>query len=125
MTTQFNAIAEVIAVYFDGLYYSDTTRLRQAFHPRAHYVCATDGEWLFREMEEYFTVVDNRPSPASRSERRTDRIRSIEFAGPETARACVNCSIGDRFFTDFLTLVLHEDRWQIISKVFHHEQLRS
>lgn len=123
MSEQYNAVADVIAVYFDGLYYSDTVRLRQAFHPKAHYVCVTGGEWLFREMDEYFAVVDNRPSPASRGELRTDRIRSIEFAGPETARACVNCSIGDRFFTDFLTLVLQAGRWQIISKVFHHDPL--
>ena len=123
MTAPFEAVAAVVQTYFDGLHHSDTARLRQAFHPRAHYVCATDGELLHRTMEEYFRVVENRPSPASRGERRTDRIRSIELAGPVTARTCVNCSIGEKYFTDFLTLVLVDGRWQIISKVFHHEPL--
>lgn len=123
MTTQFDAVAETIALYFDGLFNSDTAKLRQAFHPKAQYACATDGELLYRTMDEYFPVVDNRPSPASRGEPRSDRIQSIEFAGTVTARACVNCSIGEKYFTDFLTFVFVDGRWQIMSKVFHHEPL--
>jgi len=34
------------------------------------------------------------------------------------------CSIGPKFFTDFLTLIRTDNRWQIISKVFHFD-LRS
>lgn len=124
MGAPLNAIEAVISTYFDGLFNSDTTRLRQVFHPKAQYACATDGELLYRTMEEYFLVVDKRPSPASRGELRTDMIQSIEFAGPVTARACVNCSIGEKYFTDFLTFVFVDDRWQIMSKVFHHEPLR-
>ena len=123
MSSQFQAVTEVISVYFDGLFNSDTTKLRQAFHPKAQYACATEGELLYRTMDEYFPVVDKRPSPASRGEQRTDRIRSIEFAGPVTARACVNCSIGEKYFTDFLTLVFIDGRWQIMSKIFHHDPL--
>jgi hypothetical protein len=123
MDAQLTAIAEVLSIYFDGLFHSDTARLRQVFHPKAQYVCATDGDLLYRTMDEYFPVVDARPSPASRGEARRDRIRSIEFAGPVTARACVNCAIGEKFFTDFLTFVFVDGHWQIMSKVFHHEPL--
>lgn len=117
----FEAVAGVIADYFDGLYRSDTKRLARVFHPKAQYVCATDGTLLYRSMEEYFPVVDARPSPASRGEERADRILSIEFAGPVTARATLNCAIGDKFFTDWLTFIKLDGRWQVISKVFHHE----
>src|SRR3546814_9382497 len=72
-------------------------------------------------MAEYFPIVDARPSPASRGEPRNDRIVSIEFAGPVTAFARVECSIGARFFTDLLALILVGGRWQIISKVFHFD----
>jgi hypothetical protein len=58
---------------------------------------------------------------ASRSETRSDRIVSIEFAGPVTAFAKLNCVIGLKHFTDFLTLVKLDGRWQIISKVFHFD----
>jgi hypothetical protein len=40
------------------------------------------------------------------------------------AFARVNCAIDEKYFTDFLTLILVDGRWQIISKVFHYD-LRS
>lgn len=122
MDDDYRAIAAVMTDYFDGLYYSDTDRLARVFHPLAQYVCATDGSLLYRTMGEYFPIVAARPSPASRGEVRQDRILSIEFAGPVTARAVLNCAMGDRFFTDWLTLVRLDGRWQVISKVFHYVQ---
>ena len=107
--------------YFDGLHHSDTVRLRRAFHPAALYACATDGSLLLRTMDEYFPVVDARPSPASRGEPRHDRIVSIEFAGPVTAFARVECAIAPKAFVDFLILVRLDGRWRILSKVFHYE----
>jgi len=119
---KFIAVTKVISNYFDGLYNSDISMLENVFHPQAHYVCATDGIILHLGMDEYFPIVDKRPSPASRAEKRTDRILSIEFTGAVTARARVECSIGVKFFTDFLTLIFVDKKWQIISKVFHYEQ---
>ena len=121
MTTAEVDIAAVLTTYFDGLYHSDTQRLRTVFHPKAICACATDGSLLHLTMDEYFPVVDKRPSPASRNEPRRDRIVSIEFAGPVTAIARVECAIGPKFFTDLLTLVRLDGRWQIISKVFHYD----
>lgn len=121
MGTNFAAVAAVLGRYFDGLYKSDTELLRSVFHPKAHYVCATDGTLVHLGMDEYFPIVDQRPSPASRNEVRADRIVAIEFAGPVTAFARVECAIGAKFFSDLLTLVFVEDRWQIISKVFHFD----
>lgn len=115
------AIAEVLQLYFDGLYHSDTARLGQVFHPNALYACATEGALLHLGMQNYFPIVDKRPSPASRGEPRRDRIISIEFAGPVTAIARVECAIGPKFFTDLLTLVHLDGRWQIIAKVFHFD----
>jgi hypothetical protein len=114
-------VADVLSMYFDGLYHSDTKRLRRVFHPRAQYVCATEGTLTHLAMEEYFPVVDQRPSPASRGEARADDIVSIEFAGPVTAFARVHCAIGPKYFTDLLTLIRIDGRWQIISKVFHFD----
>lgn len=114
-------VARVLADYFDGLYHGDTTILRRVFHPAAQYACATAGTLLQLRMDEYFPIVDARPSPASRGEARTDRIVSIEFAGPVTALARVECSIAPKAFTDFLTLVKLDGRWQILAKVFHYE----
>ncbi len=112
-------IEQVLQDYFDGLYHCDTDRIARVFHPRAIYATADDGEALLhRTMEEYFPVVDARESPASRNETRRDSIDAIDLAGANTAHARVRCSIGARDFTDFLSLVRTDGRWQIISKVF-------
>ncbi len=121
MTSPFDAVITVLKDYFEGLYRSDTQILRRVFHPAALYASATDGALLTLRMDEYFPMVDQRPSPASRGEHRTDRILAIEFAGPVTALARVECSIRPKHFTDLLTLIRVDGRWQIISKVFHYE----
>lgn len=121
METAYPDIIAVLNRYFDGLYLSDTNILATVFHPSAHYFCATDGKLLHLDMQQYFPVVDQRPSPASRHEIRRDRIISLEIAGPVTAFARVECAVGPKFFTDFLSLVKLDGRWQIISKVFHYE----
>ena len=117
----FDEVVRVLGEYFDGLHHSDTKRLRRVFHPQAHYFCATDGTLLHLDMDHYFPVVDQRSSPASQGHARTDRILSIEFAGPVTAFARVECSIPPKDFIDLLTLVKLEGRWQIVSKVFHYD----
>lgn len=117
----FAAVADALVDYFDGLYFSDTARLGRIFHPQATYACATEGKLLHLTMQEYFPIVDKRPSPASRGEQRVDRIVSIEFAGPVTAFVRLHCAIGAKLFTDLLTLIHVDGRWQIISKVFHFD----
>lgn len=120
-TGSFAEITAVMADYFDGLYFSDTDRLGRAFHPDAQYVCASDGTLTRLSMAEYFPIVQARPSPASRSEPRADRIISVEFAGPVTAVVRAECAIGQKRFTDFLTFIRLDDEWRIIAKVFHFD----
>ena len=121
MSGSFVEVAAVVNDYFEGLYRSDSTILRKVFHPSALYACASDGTLLTLRMDEYFPIIDKRPSPASRNDPRTDRIISIEFAGPVTALARVECSILPKHFIDLLTLICLDGRWQIISKVFHFD----
>ncbi len=111
----------ILQEYFDGLYHGDIDQLSRVFHPQAIYASATGGELVHRTMDEYFRIVDARPSPASNLETRHDRVVSIELVGPVTAVARVECSIGPKRFDDVLTLVRIDDRWQIIAKVFHYE----
>ncbi len=115
------AVTEVLQLYFMGLYHSDVNLLGQALHPRAIYATATGGELTYRTMDEYLPIVAARPSPHSRGESRRDAVESIEFAGAAHAFARVRCSIGKKDFTDLLTLVFDDQRWQILSKVFHYD----
>jgi Putative lumazine-binding len=117
----FAAIHSVLQLYFDGLYHSDTRRLAQVFHPQALYATAVGDEPIVWRMDEYFPVVDARPAPAASGQTRTDRVLSIELIGPVTALAKLQCSIGPKHFTDLLTLIHVDGRWQVISKVFHYD----
>lgn len=113
-----NAIESQLQLYFDGLYHSDTQRLRQVFHPQAIYACVVDGHLLHYTMDQYFPIVDQRPSPASRAQPRQDRIVSIEILGTNTAMARVECAIAPKQFQDVLSFLYLDGRWQIIAKVF-------
>ncbi len=119
-TSETTAVATVIERYFDGLHHSNTAILATVFHPQAHYFCATDGSLLHLDMTQYLPVVEKRPSPASQGHLRTDRIVSVEFAGPVTVFVKAECSIPPKAFIDFLTLVKLEGDWRIVSKVFHY-----
>ena len=113
-----NAIESQLQLYFDGLYHSDTQRLRQVFHPQAIYACVVDGQLLHYTMDQYFPIVDQRPSPASRAQQRQDRVISIEILGATTAVARVECAVAPKQFQDVLSFLYLDGRWQIMAKVF-------
>jgi hypothetical protein len=64
-------------------------------------------------------MVEGRKSAKANGSERRDRIVSIDFSGPGTAFAKVECQIPPRYFTDYLTLLKTDGRWQVISKSFH------
>ena len=121
LAAPFAAVTALLSDYFDGIYFSDTSILRRVFHPDALYACPTGGTLLQLGMSDYFAVVDKRPAPGKLGQQRQDRIVSIDFAGPGLAIARVECAILPKRFTDLLTLVHLDGRWQIMSKVFHFE----
>ena len=118
MTSPFDAVSATLQIYFDALHFCDLSKLEVAFHPKAVYATADATPPLIRDMKTYFAVVAEREPPAARKEQRRDAVDAIEFAGANTAFARVRCSIADRDFVDFLTLIRVEGRWRIIAKVF-------
>ena len=76
-------------------------------------------------MDDYFPVVAQRVSPASRDEPRRDVIEAIQFAGQNTAFARLRCSIGTKDFIDFLTIVRTDGEWKIMAKIFHMTERES
>lgn len=65
------AISRLMESYFDGLYHADSTILRGVFHPHLAYVCATEGDELYLDLETYMARVDKREPPARRGNRET------------------------------------------------------
>ena len=113
-------VEQVLQTYFDGLYEGDTHKLGAAFHPMSHlYSVGADGKAADFPRADWFKMVQGRPSAKSKGSERRDRIVSIDFSGPGTAFAKVECQLPPSYFTDYLTLVKADGRWQVISKTFH------
>lgn len=120
---EYQQICKLLERYFDALYECDSEKLSQVLHERALYACLEKGKLLSRTMQEYFSIVDHRVSPKEKNERRRDKVISIDLGNKTTALAKVNCSIGEKFYTDYLSLLKIDNRWWIISKIFDYKIL--
>ncbi len=117
-------ILPVIQTYLDGLYEGDTAKLAQAFHPAAHLFCTTGNTLVDVDQQQWYALVNSRPSPKAKGQSREhDRILMLDITGPNTALVKLNCAILPRLFTDYLSFVLLDGRWQIISKTYHFETI--
>ncbi len=113
--------AEVVALmetYFEGLHRADSAMLRNVFHPRLAYICATDGDELYLDLNTYMARVDGRESPAKRGEPRGEAILEVTFGSDRIARVTAKMSMMGRDYLDFLTLVPHGGSWRIVAKAF-------
>lgn len=112
------AIEAVIQTYLDGLYEGDTDKLARVFHPASALAHDMGGELKVVPRDEWLDAVRNRPTPVSQGLARHDEILQIDEAGPTTAFVKVKCAILPRFFTDYLSLLKIDGRWQVAQKVF-------
>jgi hypothetical protein len=118
MAGEIEAVEKVVWTYLDGLYEGDTGKLAQAFHEVSHLYSVSDGGVADLPREKWFEFVKGRASPKSKGLKRTDRIVSVDFSGPETAFVKVECSIHPRYFTDYLTLLKLNGGWKVVSKTY-------
>src|SRR5690606_41843258 len=70
VTKDAEAISLLLMQYFDGLFYCDSTRLREVLHPSALYATVIENKLRQLTMEEYWPIVDARVAPALRGEAR-------------------------------------------------------
>ncbi len=116
-----NDHAEIVAAlvpYFDGFYEGDTEKLKSIFHPSCHLYCATHSPMTDFDMETVYGRVAGRTKPSERGDPREDGIITIDQSAPECAFAKIYIALGNQMFTDYLTLLKTEGRWQIITKTF-------
>ena len=118
MSDERKAIEAAIRTYFDGLYEGDAEKLAQAFHPTSVLTSEQDGKLQVLPYDEWLDLVRNRPSPKAKSLARGDEIVSIDQSSPTSAFVKVKCQIPPRYFTDYLSLLKIDGRWQVVQKVF-------
>ena len=112
-------IEGLIQSYLDGLYKSDAGKIASVFHPTSALTSVTDdGELVITPRDKWLDKVRARPSPGLP---RHDQVLSIDLIGPTMAYVKLKCAIPPRFFTDQLSLLKIDGRWQIAQKVFMTE----
>lgn len=114
-------IEAVVQTYLDGLHEGDADKLGQAFHPTSALTQWFDGELKIVPRDAWLHAVRNRPSPQAQGLGRSDEILSIDIVAPGMAVVKLRCAIPPRFFTDLLSLLKIEGRWQVAQKVFATE----
>lgn len=112
------SISRLMESYFDGLHHADSAKLRSVFHPHLAYVCATEGDELYLDLDTYMARVDKREPPAKRGEARNEAVLEIAFGSDRMARVTARMRMMGRDYLDFLTLIREGAEWRIVAKVF-------
>lgn len=118
MTSAIQALEAAVQLYFDGLYEGDVEQLARVFHPKASLFIANDGALVALPVPDWLARVAARASPRSQDARRDDRILLIDFNGPVNALVKVSCLLAPNAYTDHLSFIRCEGRWQIVAKSY-------
>lgn len=116
--TDHESILALLQDYFDGFHTGDVGKLQRVFHPACHLYSAADGPLQDDDMPAVYRRVEGREPPAERRQTRQDRVLTLDWTAPEMALAKVQLAIGPKLFTDYLSLLKVDGRWQIIAKAY-------
>lgn len=118
MTNDLEQIRDAALTYLDGLYEGDVEKLGRVFHPSCALTAVIDGALKIIPRDEWFDLVKNRESPQKAGKQRDDMILAIDLIGPEMAHVKLKCAVPPRYFTDILSFLKIDGRWQIAQKVY-------
>ncbi len=121
MSADTAAIQAAVQTYLDGLYEGDADKLASVFHPTSALTYEQEGKLTVLPRDQWLAFVRGRPSPKSRGLARHDEILQIDQSSPTTAFVKLKCAIPPRFFTDYLSLLKVEGRWQVAQKIYATE----
>ena len=120
-STELEALRAATQTYLDGLYEGDIAKLGAVFHPTCALTAVLDGELKILPREQWFELVKGRESPQAAGKTRDDHILSIDLVGPGMAHVKLKCAVPPRYFTDLLSFLKIDGRWQIAQKVYMAE----
>ncbi|MCZ4271529.1 nuclear transport factor 2 family protein [Maritalea porphyrae] len=118
---QHQDLLDAVSIYLDAIYYCDVEKLDKVFHPASSLFDADEGKIFVDPIASFRADVASRPSPASINQKRKDEIITIDWLSPISATVKLRLHAHDNVFADHLALVLGENGWQIVSKVWRLE----
>ncbi len=110
------AIEAVIIEYLEGMIYGQPDRLADAMHPLCMQAGHYNSEYEFFTRDEFIGSLAD-AEKADPSSPYHFNIVSIDMTG-DVAVAKVEDDCLGTSFTDYLTLIKHDGRWQIVMKAF-------
>lgn len=122
MDEDIRAIEAAVQTYLDGLYEGDADKLSSVFHPTSSLTYEDAGALTPIPRDDWLKVVRERPSAKSRGLARHDHILQIDLATPTMAFVKLKCALPPLFFTDYLSFLKVDGKWQVAQKVFARER---
>ena len=111
-----DAIKRVVIEYLEGMIYGQRDRLESAMHPQCMQAGHFNGTYEFFDRETFIRSLETEETlPTGTSYKH--EILSIDATG-DVAVVKVEDDCFGTTFTDYLTLIKHGDRWQIVMKAF-------
>ncbi len=111
------AVEAVVVDYLEGMIYGQRDRLERAMHPKCMQAGHFGGAYEYFDRDTFISSVVGEtalpPGTPYRSE-----IVSVDMTGDVAVVKVVDDCFGTTF-TDYLTLIKHESRWQIVMKAFY------
>lgn len=121
MNKDLTEIEALVRTYFDALYDGDADRLATIFLPTSALAQSVDGKPVVMSRDAWLDWVRTRPSGRKQGLERGDHVLAVDMIGPSMALAKVKCQLPPRYFTDLLSLLKVDGRWQVAQKVFQTE----
>jgi Putative lumazine-binding len=111
------ALERVVRDYLDGSVFANAEQIRRAFHPAARIIGHFGGHLEWATLEEYIAECEKEGS-APPNEPYYWEILSADVTGDVAVIKLADDYLGIRF-TDYLTLLQVDGRWQIVNKTFY------
>jgi len=122
MYNDLRAVEAATLAYLDGLYEGDVAKLAHVFHPTSALTTAQeDGTISIVPRDEWLAAVAARPAPKAAGMARGDHILTVDLVGPTLALVKLKCQMPPRYFTDLLSFLKVESKWQVVQKVYMTE----
>ena len=118
---EITAIVALTDRYYNALYTCDGDVVKDVFDPSAHVRGYYEGELINQNIPQYLKLLAALSSPEMIDEQVNAQIVSISLEG-NTAVVKVTYYFESLDYTDFLSLLKINGQWQIVQKLFHHEQ---
>jgi Putative lumazine-binding len=107
-----------VQAYLDGLYEGDADKIASVFLQTSALTQVFENELKITPRDVWLDAVRNRPSPKASGLARQDHVLVIDLISDTLAHVKVKCAMPPKFFTDALSFVKLDGRWQVAQKVF-------